>query len=83
MIPVVVVFVLMVDSMPWLAWLILVTFVVFYIVTVIRHNRCPHCEKMIDLRSRQVVYCPRCGKKITEVERGDTAKSMADGEEGT
>ncbi len=83
MIPVVVIFVLMVDSMPWLAWPILVTFAVLYIVTITRHNRCPHCRSHVDLRSRRIVYCPSCSKKIDEAVGGETAVSAADGKEET
>ena len=27
-------------------------------------NRCPHCRRSTDLRSRSVKFCPRCGEEI-------------------
>lgn len=43
---------------------ILGTVMTIAVIIQYRVNRCPHCRKMIDLRSDAVRYCPRCGEEI-------------------
>ena len=44
-------------------WPIFITLGLSFIVCY-KLNRCPHCKKMVDLRSEKAKFCPHCALAI-------------------
>jgi endogenous inhibitor of DNA gyrase (YacG/DUF329 family) len=69
-----VVFAACVESRPTIAWGVLGVYAAIGIISSIMTNRCPHCGRQVDLRSKSVKFCPRCGEKIEDAEQGGTGQ---------
>lgn len=55
-----------INSMNLLLVIIAIVFIVFSIIWMILKVRCPHCNRLLNLKLWNIDYCPFCGKRTDE-----------------